>query len=240
MKYRLIMGRNCVREVLKADPERIVEVYTSQKEEKDELLQELLRSKVKIREISRKGLDKMVASESHQSYVAAVKDRGSKSLKEFFKDFRNKSRGIVLMLDSIYDPQNMGAMLRAAECFGVDGVVYSKNRGTDVTPTVSKVSSGASELVELFRVSNLAETVRQFQAEGFWVVAAEALEGSVSLYDFDFPEKTLLIMGSEGEGVQKLLSKNSDFHVMVPMLGKIDSLNVSQATAVMISHFKAK
>ncbi len=233
-----IMGKNSIRELLRTSPERIVEVYTCQGSEKDPLHAELSKHRIPIREIGKNKLIEMVNSESHQSYVAAVKEKPPVDLKYFLKQATEKKQGLVVMLDSIYDPQNMGAILRSAECFAADLVVYSKNRGTDITPVVSKTSSGATELIPICRVSNLAETVKLFQEAGYWVVSAEGGSKSTSINTFEFPEKTLLILGSEGEGVQPLLSKNSDFHVYIPMLGQIDSLNVSQASAVFLSHYR--
>ena len=229
------MGRNCIFEVLKVAPERLVEVYTHQT---DELYEQLKAQNIPIKKRSKKELSDMVASDSHQSYVAAIKEINRPVVKEFLQSPRDKS--LVLMLDSIFDPQNFGALLRAAECFGVDLVVYSKNRGTDVTPVVSKTSVGASELVPLSRVSNLAETAKAFQKAGYWVLAADVGEKSQSLYNVQFPEKTLLIMGSEGTGIQPLLLKLCDLHVSIPMLGQIDSLNVSQATAVLLNAYRAQ
>lgn len=235
-QYRRIMGRNCIGELVKSAPERIVEVYTSQRDPRDSLLLELQKAGIPIKQVHKSELSKSVDSESHQSYVAAVKEREQLSIKDFLKE--EKENRLVLMLDSIFDPQNLGAILRAAECFGVDLVLFSKNRGTDITPVVAKTSVGATELMPILKVSNLAETMKSFQKEGFWAVAAEAGEGSESLHDFKFPNKTLLILGSEGKGIQPLISKKCDFHLRIPMLGKIDSLNVSQATAVLLSHYR--
>lgn len=236
--FRLIMGRNCIAEVVKASPERIVEVYTCQKSGDDSLYPELLKNKIRVIERSKSQLSHMVDSDSHQSYVAAVKEKTQPTVKEFLEKSQNVTHSLVLMLDSIYDPQNLGAILRAAECFGVDLVLYSKNRGADITPTVTKTSAGASELVSICKVSNLAETMQAFQKAGYWAVAADVSEKSQSLYQLPYPEKALIIMGSEGEGVQPLLSKKCDFHVMIPMLGQIDSLNVAQATALMLNGYR--
>lgn len=231
-----IMGKNSIRELLRTFPERIIEVFTCHAS--DPLQAELSKLKIPIREVNKNKLTEMVNSDSHQSFVAAVKEKPLIDLKQFLK--LEKKYSLVVMLDSIYDPQNMGAILRASECFGVDLVVYSKNRGTDITPVVTKASSGASELVPICKVSNLAETLKLFQEAGYWVVSAEGGSKSSDIYSFDFPEKTLLILGSEGEGVQQILSKIADFHVSIPMLGKIDSLNVSQASAVFLSHYRKK
>ncbi|MBT3393629.1 MAG: 23S rRNA (guanosine(2251)-2'-O)-methyltransferase RlmB [Waddliaceae bacterium] len=235
--FRLIMGKNCISEVLRASPSRIVEVYTSQKSD-DALYRELIKKKIRVKEVPKRDLGSLVNSDSHQSYVAAVKERGQPALKDFLVSSRDADKNLVVMLDSIYDPQNLGAILRSCECFGVDLVIYSKNRGTDITPVATKTSAGASELVDIAKVSNLAETIRAFKKEDFWVVCAEAGEESSSLYGFDFPDKTLLVLGSEGKGIQPIISKNADFRVYIPMLGNIDSLNVSQAAAVFLNSYR--
>ena len=233
------MGKNCIKEVLKSFPDRLIEVYTTQQDHSDSLYSALQENNIPIRSVTKKELFNLVHSESHQSYVAAVKELPSLGIKEFLDSSSAAPKSsIVLMLDSIYDPQNLGAILRSAECFGVDAVIYSKNRGTDITPVVSKTSSGATEYVPIIKVSNLAESLKPFKEEGYWVVCSAVGEGSQSIYDFQFPEKSILILGSEGEGVQKILSRNSDFFVTIPMHGHIDSLNVSQATAVFLSHYR--
>jgi len=225
------MGKNTVEELLATAPDRIVSLY---------LAPGVTLSHphtLPTKNTPKHELTKLTGSDSHQGVVAAVKERGRVTLKEFCQQAVSKTKSLVLILDSILDPHNFGAILRAAECFGVDAVIYSKNRGVDVTPTVSKVSAGASELVEIIKVSNLAESLKNLQDGGFTVIAAEAKEKSASLYNFNFPAKTALILGSEGKGIQKLLSDRSDQHIMIHMLGQIDSLNVSQAAAVFLSFY---
>ena len=117
----------------------------------------------------------------------------------------------------------------------MDGVAWSKNRGCDLTPVVAKSSCGASEFISLLRVSNLADTIDKFKEAGFEVVAALADPGADSLQDFQYAPRTLLIMGSEGEGIQPLLRKKADKHLFIPLKGKISSLNVAQAAAVFLS-----
>lgn len=236
----LIMGKNCIREVLDKEPGKIRKVYTIESNNSDSLYQELLHHRIPIEHTNKQDLSQLVNSTSHQNYVAELKQREFQDAHSFLESISEKSTSLVLMLDSIFDPHNFGAILRAAECFGVEGVVYSKNRGADLTPVVSKVSSGASELVPLIKVSNLAETVKLFKEHYFSVVSAHLEENSKSLYEFDFSERTLLILGSEGSGVQPLLRKKSDYTVQIPMLGKIDSLNVSQAAAVFLYSFRSK
>jgi 23S rRNA (guanosine2251-2'-O)-methyltransferase len=228
---RLIIGKNCIREVLKAAPERIESLLLA----KDD--PEFSKAGIPVKILRKDQLSDLAGTESHQGVGAYVKDRPRPDLKSFLKKERDAS--LVLMLDSIFDPQNFGAILRAAECFGADAVVWSKNRGVDITPVVTKASVGASELIDLIKVSNLAEAVKQFQKHGYGAVTAEIGDEAENLFEFQFPPLTLLIMGSEGKGVQPLISKRADHKVYIPMAGQIDSLNVSQATSVFLSHWKS-
>ncbi len=233
-RHRLIMGRHCIEEVLRHAPDRLVGVYTTK--EQDPLLKQLERRRIPIEQVSKRELSQMVNSDSHQSFAAEVHEKSSRPLKEFLNE--EKEQSLVIALDNINDPHNLGAILRAAECFGADAIVYSKNRGSDITPTVSKVSVGATELVEIFKISNLAETVKKFYDAGYRIVATALTAEAQSLTSYDFSPKTLLIMGSEAHGIQKLIMRYVEDCVMIPMLGKIDSLNVSQATAVILSHYR--
>jgi 23S rRNA (guanosine2251-2'-O)-methyltransferase len=230
--FRLIMGKNTVEELLRVSPDRIVTLYLVQ----GVTLQEPYNGPKKS--VSKGELTQLVSSDSHQGVVAAVQERGGQTLRQFCEAQKNREKSLVLILDSILDPHNFGAILRAAECFGADAVIYSKNRGVEITPTVSKVSNGATELVPLVKVSNLAECVATLQENDFHVIAAEAKEGSQSLQNVQFPKKCAIILGSEGKGIQNLLSKRADSHLMIPMLGQIDSLNVSQAAAVFLSFYR--
>ena len=229
---RIIMGKNCLREVLKHFPERIKKVYTTKTNEKhDELFNIIQENNITTKTVSKEKLFDLVHTDSHQSYVAIVKAKPIIDINTFLKHTKDKS--FVLMLDSIYDPQNLGAILRAAECLGVDAVIWSKNRGSDITPVVTKAGVGASELVDIIKVSNLVESIKKFKEHGFHIITAE-VKNAQPIYSFDFPSKTLLIVGSEGKGIQKLISKQSDSKVFIPMQGNIDSLNVSQATAIFL------
>ncbi len=235
-KGRLIMGKHCIDEVLKCAPERVQIVYTSKENREDPLLQRAAKAKIPIKFVSKSELTSLVQSDSHQSFIAEVNEKASRSLAEFLEDEEGKA---VLALDNINDPHNLGSILRAAECFGIDAVTFSKNRGADITAVVSKTSVGGSELVEVLKVSNLAETVKKFKEYHYTVIAADVSPDAVSLYDFVFPEKFLLILGSEGEGIQKLIMRYVDKRVYIPMNGHIDSLNVSQATAVFLSRWRS-
>ncbi len=234
-KDQLIMGLHAIREVLLHAPDRLLRVFTEEIQDqgrKSEILELCRKKRVPVGFLSFRALTDLAGSDSHQSFVAHVKGRDALSLKEFLGQERERS--LVLMLDQIFDPHNLGALLRSAECFGVDAVIFSKNRGSDLTPVATKSSSGASELVPLIRVSNLAEAMSSLQKEGYEAVTTLIDEQAIALTEFKRADKMVLILGSEGEGVQPLIRKRADRSIYIPMQGKIDSLNVAQAAAVLL------
>ena len=237
----VIMGRNCISEVFERTPERILEAWIAGGESRagnqrqngiEESLNEL---SIEVHVLSRDQLTELVGSESHQGFVARVAPRKLWELDALVTFGSQKQRSIILALDTIVDPQNLGAILRAAECLGVDGVVWSKNRGAPITPVVAKVSVGATELVRLCPISNLQRGLEQCKKEGYWIVGAAVGKGSESLDTFTFPERAVVVMGAEGEGLSHIIEENLDFRVSIRMYGQIDSLNVSQATAVILA-----
>jgi 23S rRNA (guanosine2251-2'-O)-methyltransferase len=238
-----VMGRNCLAEVLKHSPERILEVYVAEAREeggrggvdrRGELIDQCRESDIQVRAVPRRELDALVHSDSHQGFVARVRPREVLQLDDLVELVREQPFARILALDGVLDPQNSGAILRAAECFGVDAVIWSKNRAAPVGPVVSKVSVGASELVPLCPVSNLHRALEALKGAGAWLVGAMVTPEAASLDSFEFPQKSVIVMGSEGEGVQHLIQESLDFHVYIPMLGVVSSLNVSQATTVML------
>ena len=228
----LVMGLHAIEELLRYAPEKILKVYTVASKKVD-LLKICEKKKIPLSIVSADQLTKMVGSDSHQSLVAQIQDRKFLDVNEFLETIEDEA--FVLMLDQIFDPQNFGALIRSAECFGVSAVAWSKNRGSSLTPVATKASCGASELIPLIRVSNLATAVDQFKEGGFEVVAALLDPGAESAYEFSYSPKTVLIVGSEGEGIQPLLRKKADRSIYLPMRGKIGSLNVAQATAALLA-----
>ncbi len=235
------MGLRAIRELLLHAPSRILKIYTVKPsgERKSETLALCQEKGIAISFTSDSELTKMTGSDSHQSFVAHVKGRQFFDPRQFFKKIGDQERVIVLMVDQIFDPANLGALMRCAECLGASGIIWSKNRGCDLTPAAAKASCGASELLPLIRVSNLADTAEQFKKEGFEVVASLLDPQAQSAFRFAFSPRTLLIVGSEGEGIQPLLQKKSDRLIYIPMAGHIDSLNVAQAAAILLSRYMA-
>ncbi len=233
----MIIGIHPIRELLRFAPEKILRVYTTMNKESP-LLEECEKRGIPISYVKSELLTKMAGSDSHQMFVAHIRSRTFLTPKQFLETA--KTPCLVLMLDQIFDPQNFGALIRCAECMGASAVVWSKNRGADLTPAAAKASCGASELLPMIRLSNLATAIDQFKEGGFEVVASLLDKQAESAFDFEYSPKTLLIVGSEGEGIQPLLKKKSDRSVFIPMKGKIDSLNVAQAASVLLALWRTR
>ncbi len=235
------MGCHTLEELLVHQPSRIIQVFylpSSLKSHgrKRQLIERLKSASILCKALDKDQLERLCQSSSHQGIAAYVKKKPPVDLKSFLS--RGKDKAFVLALDSIYDPHNVGAILRASECFGVDLVIWSKNRGAPLSPVVTKSSSAASEFVSIAQVSNLATSLDQFKKAGYELLSAEISDQARSVYEHVFKDKTVLIMGSEGEGVRSILSQKADHKIYIPMLGVIDSLNVSQATSVFLSHLR--
>ncbi len=237
------MGLHAIAELLKHAPQRLITVYTSARspeQRKGSLVKECEKWNIPLLFVSESDLNQMCGSDSHQSFAAHVKGRSFLEVKDFLQATEEKETSFVLMCDAIFDPQNFGAILRSAECFGVDAVAWSKNRGTDLTPVAAKASCGASEWISLLKVSNLADAVTNFQDAGFEVIAATLAPGAQNGLHFRFKPKTVLVVGSEGEGIQPLIQKRADARVYLPMWGKIESLNVAQATTALLTCWRSQ
>jgi 23S rRNA (guanosine2251-2'-O)-methyltransferase len=176
-------------------------------------------------------LEEKFPRELTQGVVAEVSDYPYGDLNALSKVVRDKSTALILVLDQIQDPQNLGAILRTAEVCGVDGVLIPENRASPVTPAVCKASAGASEHLCILRVTNLVRAISSLKELGFWAVGT-SVEQAQNALSFDWPEKTLLVLGSEGRGMRRLTQESCDFLIHLPQIGKISSLNVSVTAGV--------
>lgn len=239
-----VIGRNAVIETLKASSDRIDTLLIASKKNLDTRAQDILESAkklaIKVEYLDFQRLTSLVQSDSHQSVALAMKNSPELNFSELKVILSEDQPQLVIALDGIEDPHNLGSVLRVAECFQASAVIWSDNRGVNLTPTVTKVSCGASELVPIATVKNLRTSLQQLKETGFWIVAAALTEASTSIYSFEFPQKTVLVLGAEQKGVSQLILKESDFQVLIPMHGQIDSLNVAQSAAVFLSEWQRK
>jgi len=227
-----IYGRNVIVSRLK-EAKDIEEVYLMDSFKEKNILDLLKKNKVKVSFCKKSKLDNLVGNEFHQGVVARVHTYDYYDFEKIVEEIKDKSNPLIVMLDGIEDPHNFGAILRSCEAMGVDGVIVSKHGCCPLNSTVAKTSTGAIELVKVIEVSNLTSTIKRLKDEGFWVVGAEA-NNSIDYRSVDYNGKIVLVVGSEGKGISRLVIENCDYKVKLPMVGKVNSLNVSVACAVLL------
>lgn len=194
--------------------------------------------RVQVQRVSTSELDRMAPDNRGAVLVLKAQPKSNSLDLESWLADSLPDKALVLLLDHIEDPHNLGAILRSADIFAVDLVIIPDRRAARETETVSRVSAGAAAYVPLARVSNLARALEQLKEAGFWAYAAD-MQGS-RLPDVSFPAKTVLVMGAEGKGVSRLLKELSDETVSIPQGGHIDSLNVSVAAGIFLYAIRSK
>lgn len=229
----IIFGKNAVIEAIKH--ERKIEKVLLTNNNKD-VLDLAKKNNIKYDLVSRDVLNNKV-KENHQGVIAYVEEYKYFELNEIISD---ASDSLIVMLDGFEDPHNLGAVIRTAETAGVDGVIIPKNRSVKVNSTVSKVSTGAIEHVKVCEVTNLAQTLKKLKEFGYWVVGAEYTDQSVCYWDVDYSMKIVLVIGSEGKGVSRIVREECDYLVKIPMRGKINSLNASVSAALVMYEIRRK
>jgi 23S rRNA (guanosine2251-2'-O)-methyltransferase len=231
----VIFGINAVAEALKARG-RTFEWVGVAKERKDlrlqRLIQECRQSSVPVRFLPRVELDRMAGSGSHQGVVAVTSSKQYSDLDDVIAAKRGEY-SLVVVLDGVEDPHNLGAILRTADAAAADGVVIPERRAAGITGTVAKSSSGASEYLPVAKVTNIARTLEDLKAKGLWIVGLDE-RGKQRYDEVDYKMDCAIALGAEGKGLHDLVAKKCDFLVSIPMLGKVPSLNVSVAAGVVL------
>lgn len=232
----LVFGLHAALSALEHAPESVVRAWLSSREDRRMIpLLEKLRSRgIPVERPDGKKLDRMADGQPHQGVILEVILPPELGERELFHALQAApAPALLLVLDQVQDPHNLGACLRSADATGVLGVVVPRDQSVGLTPTVCKVASGAAETVPLFRVTNLARTLRELKDAGLWLVGA-AGEAEQSVYDVDLTVPVALIMGAEGKGLRRLTREHCDFLVRLPMRGRVESLNLSVATGVLL------
>ncbi len=231
----IVAGRNAVRELL-AGGRDIDKIFTARGERDGSitlLVAEAIERKIPVLEVDKKKLDDMTGGMRHQGIVAVAAERDYCSIDDMIQDAEARGEEpFIIIADEIADPHNLGAIIRSAECAGAHGIVIPKRRASGLTAVVAKSSAGAIEHVKIARVSNLNATVEELKERGFWIYAAD-MDGT-PYYETDLRGRVALILGNEGNGIRRLLKENADFVISIPMYGRLNSLNVSAAAAVLL------
>lgn len=235
-KMSWIYGLHTVQALLENEPERVLELQalsTREDARLNPIVQMARQLGLTVAFRDRSALDQLAEGGRHQGVVARVRERqpgDDNDLAELLDGLTEPA--LLLILDAVTDPHNLGACLRTAEAAGVHAVVAPRDKAAGLTPVVRKVACGAAELVPFMQVTNLARTLKQLKERGVWVVGTSLEGGAKPFFDTDLKAPVAIVMGAEGSGLRRLTAELCDHLAYIPMAGQIESLNVSVATGV--------
>ena len=237
MTETLIYGKNSIIEALKSSDRefnRILISNTCHSDEKIEQIKTLAKSSgIVFQFVNKEKLNQLVPEAKHQGVVAQVSPVNYSDLDDFIEKYSNQLTTVVI-LDGVEDSHNLGAIIRSAVCAGAKGIVLPSRRGVLVNSTVEKTSAGAINNIEIIKVNSIVNAVQKLKERNYWVIAADH-HADDNYYDVDYTDiNCALIMGAEHAGISKSLLKLADFRVKIPMLTNFNSLNVSNATAIIL------
>ena len=236
-----IFGFHSIESILKSNPELVLNVLI-QNERRDKRINELINTlssqKISYSFADKVFLDKISKGELHQGVISSVIPPSILNEESFIQSItRFNQNSLILILDSIQDPRNLGACLRSANAAGVSHVIINKDGSAPINSLVHRTSAGAVNNLQIFHVTNLSRTIQQIKKRDIWVVG---LDGNMesSIYNVNLTGPIAIVVGSEGKGIRSLIKKNCDQIVSIPMAGNIESLNVSVATAIALFESK--
>ena len=240
-KSIIIFGFHSIESLLKTNPESIIKVFVqiNRKDKRaNDLINILTNQEINFSLTDRNDLERMAKGEVHQGVISEVilpPLLSEESLLKFISN--NNSSPLILVLDSIQDPRNLGACLRSANAAGVDYVVINKDGSAPINALVHKTSAGAINSLKIFHVTNLSRAIKKMQKRGVWVIGLDGNSKS-TIYDVNLMDATAIVMGSEGKGIRRLIKETCDQIVTIPMSESIESLNVSVATGIALFESK--
>ncbi len=237
MSKEFIYGIHAVESLLTHNDVKVKQLFVLAQRQDKRLVQLLATAKSKrvvIQQVNKERLDQLSQQANHQGVVAEVVVASLLTEKELFAKLEQLDHTpLLLLIDGVQDPHNLGACLRSADAAGVDAVIIPKDKSVGVTATVRKVACGAAESVPIVQVTNLVRIMRELQEQGVWLVGA-AGEAEQNYTEVDYRGGIGLVVGAEGSGLRQLTKKHCDYLVKIPMQGVVSSLNVSVATGVLL------
>lgn len=236
MKDEIIFGKNAVISILESD-RSINRILLSKGMKFDNKVKKILNlskaNKIPFQEVPKEKINSYT-EESHQGVIALVSPIEYTDFEELIAKLRNKeNNSLIVILDGVKDPHNLGAIIRSAKCAGADGIIIPKRRTSPVTSTVEKSSAGAVSKIPIVQVSNLNNVISILKENNFWLVGAES-SGDKNYFEIDYDMNCAIVLGGENEGISKLVAKNCDMLAKIPMPGGFNSLNVSNAASIML------
>ncbi len=231
-----IEGRNPVTEALKSG-RNIDKIYVKKGDKHGSIIPIIRMAKekgIQISEADPRKLDEMSETGAHQGVIAVCAAAEYKTVDDILRIAEEKGEPpFIIILDKIADPRNLGSIIRTANCAGVHGIIISKHDSASLTATCAKASAGAVEYTPVARVASLAKTIDDLKKKNIWVTGADA-SGDKELFDADLKGAVAIVIGSEGEGISRLVLEKCDFKVKIPMRGNVNSLNASIAASLFI------
>jgi 23S rRNA (guanosine2251-2'-O)-methyltransferase len=232
----VLYGLHPVEEALKAGRRRFDHVLVARERDDDRLARlvaDCRQAGVRVRQEAREQLTQLAGTPTHQGVVALVRPQESLALEDLFEPTVGPASRLLLALDGVEDPQNLGALLRVADGAGVDGVVLTERRSAPLSPVAIKASAGAAEHLRIARVVNLVRALEDLKRQNIWVIGLDE-RGTTDYDQFDFTGNCVLVLGREGAGLHDLVRRTCDHLLRIPMAGGVSSLNVSAAGAVVL------
>lgn len=226
---QLIYGKNPIKQML-IDHRDIKQILLAVDDREIESM--AMRNHIKVKKTDKRYLTSLTGADTHQGVAAEIPDYRTYELEDLMNSVQPGKHGLIILLDELEDPHNLGAVLRTADAVGAEGVIFKKTHSVGLTPTVAKVSAGAIDTVKCCCVTNLSRAVETLQKNGWWTVGTD-MDGQDSRslkYDFN----CVLVIGNEGKGISRLVREKCDYVVSLPMVGKIESLNASVSAGILM------
>lgn len=231
----VIVGRHAVKEAITSGHaiNKILVQDSAKKQQLNDILKKAKSHKLVVQQVPKSKLDQL-ADAPHQGVAAIMAPYEYTALDDFLAQQASQDDlSTVLILDGLEDPHNLGSILRTADASGVDGIIIPKRRSVSLTQTVAKASTGAIQHVPVIRVTNLAQTIEVLKDQGYWVVGTEA-DNATDYRQMDANMSLAIVIGSEGQGMSRLVKDKCDFYIKIPMVGHVNSLNASVAASIMM------
>lgn len=238
MKVELVLGPNAVEALLDEDPSRLIELFVEAGSRNPRVLTLAARAQAEglsVQSRPRPVLDQLAGGQRHQGLIARARSaqrRDEHDLETLIAEAGAKT--LLLVLDGVTDPHNLGACLRSAEAAGAQAVIAPRDRAVGLTPVARRAAAGAAERIAFVQVTNLARCLRRLRAAGVWIVGATGEETALPIWQLDLRGPLALVLGSEGEGMRRLTREHCDYLARIPMAGRAESLNVSVAAGILL------
>lgn len=229
MSKNIICGYNCVYETIKNN--KVEVLYLNRTKKIKEIEKIAAQKKIKINYVDKNELDKITETKNHQGIAALGNFFNYISLEEMIL-----TKEFIIILDEVQDVNNFGAILRSCDAFGVKNIIIPKNRSVSLNSTVAKISTGAFNYINICSVTNIKQTIKKLKENDYWIGALD-MHGNIEISESNFYSNVAMIIGGENKGITPNIKKDVDFIVNIPMYGHVNSLNVSNATAILLYEF---